>query len=117
MSHTVAYEDVSGSVIEYRVSDLWGVSKDLPTSSVPLAPLVQRINGYINSFNSDDWERVSLADMSYPIIVRNIDIMDGCHRVVKAMLLGHTSIDAKVLTELPSPSRIWSTWDDYVKGE
>ena len=47
-------------------------------------------------------QRVHLADLSYPIIVDNSEhpclIWDGYHRIAKALLKGHKTIKAFILT-------------------
>lgn len=53
------------------------------------------------------------ADMNFPILVTTDNIiMDGCHRIVKAILEGKTSIEAIVLdvtsTDFPLPD-----YDEY----
>jgi disulfide oxidoreductase YuzD len=46
---------------------------------------------------ADDAERIRKANMSYPIIVtKNHTIVDGYHRVAKALLKDQTHIDAYV---------------------
>jgi hypothetical protein len=47
---------------------------------------------------------VNDADLLYPIIVDpGGGVMDGMHRVAKALLLGHATIEAKRLVALPEP--------------
>jgi hypothetical protein len=47
---------------------------------------------------------VNDADLSYAIILDHDGrVMDGMHRVAKALLLGHTMIAAKRLAALPDP--------------
>ena len=44
------------------------------------------------------------VDMTYPIILGSDDrVMDGMHRIAKAILEGHTSIRAVRFTEHPEP--------------
>jgi hypothetical protein len=50
---------------------------------------------------------VNDADLSYPIILdEDGEIMDGRHRIMKAILLGHKTIKAVRFEENPSPCRI-----------
>jgi hypothetical protein len=52
----------------------------------------------------DHMRLVNEADLRYAIIVDpDGRIMDGMHRVAKALLLGHSTIPAKRLPSLPSP--------------
>ena len=48
-------------------------------------------------------KRIAAADMSYPIIVAgwNNVILDGHHRLAKALAEGHKSVSVKVLPEIP----------------
>lgn len=50
---------------------------------------------------------VQAADLAYPIILCPAGrVMDGMHRVVKALLEGHTSVRAYRLPTLPEPDYI-----------
>lgn len=47
------------------------------------------------------------ADVSKPILIWNGEIVDGCHRVCKALSLGHTHIQALDLSfRMPYPDRV-----------
>ena len=46
------------------------------------------------------------ADLSCPIIVWDGKILDGCHRVVKALALGQSEVRAKVIRDIPAPDEI-----------
>ena len=49
-------------------------------------------------------KRVWECEMQYPIIIdRHGYIIDGWHRVIKAVLLKHKTIPAKRLTKMPDP--------------
>ena len=52
-------------------------------------------------------ERVQKADLSYPIIL-NYDgsLMDGGHRLCRAVLAGHTRIIAVQFPSLPAPDEV-----------
>ena len=114
MSHTFAYQDIDGKVREYDVHDLWIHTAHTPVIDINLELVIGCINDYVNSFTPDDWDRVLNADLSYPIIINDISgIVDGCHRTVKAVFLGYTSISAKRLVEFPTPNRVWKDWMDY----
>lgn len=57
---------------------------------------------------ANEYMAVMSADIRFPILVTTDNIvMDGCHRIVKAILEGKTSIEAIVLdvtsTDFPSP--------------
>jgi hypothetical protein len=58
------------------------------------------------SHPSDHIERCLKADLSYPILVWNNTIIDGCHRTIKALAENKKTIKAKVIKDMPSPSSI-----------
>lgn len=114
MSHTFAREELDGTIKSYDVYMFWGLSKDLEIFDIDLIIPINCINNMINQYTNDDWQRVMEADLSYPIILNDVTgVLDGCHRCVKAMLLGHTSIRAVRLNNLPEPINVWSNWSDY----
>lgn len=52
-------------------------------------------------------QAVQAADLTYPIILdEDGELMDGRHRLMKAMLLGHTTILAVRFDENPPPCRV-----------
>lgn len=52
---------------------------------------------------SDHIERCMEADLSYPILIWNGAVVDGCHRTVKALAKGKKTIKAKVIVDMPPP--------------
>ncbi len=53
------------------------------------------------------FRRILEADLSIPIILRaDGRILDGLHRLAKAMVEGHTTIRAVRFTEMPAPDSI-----------
>lgn len=91
---------------KWRVSRLIQLAKDLPVMDVPL--------DHLNVYNT--YERLSLrqmvmhmrqvlsADMTCPIILdEDGDLMDGRHRVMRALLEGHATIKAVRFEENPIP--------------
>lgn len=116
--HTHSYETTSGEIHAHDVTDLWAHTAALPVEHLPLEVAVRTFNGYINTFDSDDWDRVIEADLSYPIIFNDTyGVVDGCHRCVKAMLLGEIHIAVKRMATYPAPKRIFSSWEDYNKAD
>lgn len=50
------------------------------------------------------YKLIEEADLSYPIILSaERRVMDGMHRIIKALVLGHKTIDAVVFTNTPPP--------------
>ncbi len=66
------------------------------------------------------WTLILEADLSFPIIVTTVpsggrEVVDGRHRIVKAWLLGMTSVRAKAIkyedllgAQVSLPSSVWS---------
>lgn len=51
---------------------------------------------------------IAYADLRYPIICNydekgQLRILDGCHRLAKAMMKGKSTIKVKIIKELPPP--------------
>lgn len=114
MSHIFAREDTDGTIKGYNVYDIWEITKDFPVLDLDLDIVIRCINSNINHYTADDWLRVQEANLEFPIIVNAAtDVIDGCHRSVKAMLLGHTKIKAVRLDNLPNPIQVWDNWTDY----
>jgi hypothetical protein len=55
------------------------------------------------SHPSDHIERCLNANLDYPILVWEDDIIDGCHRTIKALAQGQKTIKARVIIDLPPP--------------
>jgi hypothetical protein len=93
----------------WSVARLFELSRDLPVMNIPL--------DHLNVFLT--YERLTLremvmhmkavqdADLSKPIILdEDGELMDGRHRIMKAMLLGKPDIFAVRFDENPSPCRV-----------
>jgi len=52
---------------------------------------------------SDHMARTLEADLSYPILLWQGEIVDGYHRVLKALLLGRTHVKARQINLMPTP--------------
>ena len=95
----------------WSVCRLFHLSRDLPVMDVPLEHLniyhkygvltLREMVGHMKSVNN--------ADLSYPIILdQDGEILDGRHRIMKALLQGEKTIKAVRFTKNPSPCRIES---------
>ncbi len=93
----------------WSVSRLFELSKDLPIMEIDL--------DHLNVWHN--FEKITMrkfimhmdaimnADLNYPIILdEDGEIMDGRHRLMKAMFLRHKTIKAVRFQENPSPCRI-----------
>ena len=113
--HTFACrDDTTGLINVWDVHQLWEFVKEQPECTESINPLVQALSEHFNEYNLDDWSRVVQADLRYPIIIYgNYCIMDGCHRIAKAMLSGQSVIKVVRLKELPPPIKTYSEWIYY----
>lgn len=99
--------------------DAWNVAKlimrsaDLPVEQVPLDSIdeidsVYWFDGvtYRPTVRSvvEHAERIRTVDPSHPILLGpDGRVMDGMHRIARALLDGRTTVDARRFAELPEP--------------
>ena len=94
---------------EWAVSRLIQLAKDLPVMEIPL--------DHLNIWHK--YENLTLremamhikcvlkADLNFPIILdEDGDILDGRHRIMKALIEGNKSIKAVRFDENPEPCRV-----------
>lgn len=98
------FKDGDDFKIKFKVSDIIELSKDKPVEEVD----PKSINYDFSGRKEDELEtkkRVFLADLSYPIIVvqneqgRIFTMLDGTHRLEKALILGLDKIKVKVMSK------------------
>ncbi|RYD22732.1 MAG: hypothetical protein EOP88_06990 [Verrucomicrobiaceae bacterium] len=103
-------------LLAWDVRKLIAISKDLPTEDLPLTSIGELDEPFWYDLEGDTPTCRSIAmharliadtDLSYPIIVDPEGrVMDGMHRVCKALGLGMKSISARRLITLPEPDFI-----------
>ena len=108
--HSISEQVASIGRHEWSVARLIQLSKDFPVMDVPLNHLcvwakydltLRELAGHVKA--------VMDADLSFPIILdEDNEILDGRHRIIKAMLEGHKTIKAVRFEENPSPCRVKS---------
>lgn len=103
---------------QWKVETLWKVSKNIKPKRVS-------ISIFIDELDNDRWFReykkpivrevlhhvirIQKASLSYPIILSPSGrVMDGIHRICKALLLNHSTITAIKLNELPPSDNLTS---------
>ena len=84
---------------KWRVTDLWHVVKDEPVFEVPLAFLPLKDHGFTMDHGlhcfAKHMKHVMECDLDHPVIFDEYgSILDGRHRIVKAMLEGRSTIRA-----------------------
>lgn len=93
---------------KWSVSRLIALSKDFPVMEIPLDHLCidykyenVRLREFVKHMRA-----VEAADLSFPIILDEDGyLMDGRHRIMKALYLGHKTIKAVRFDENPPPDR------------
>jgi hypothetical protein len=106
MAHT--FHDARGT---WQVETLWAASADVPIEMVPTDTLRHHLD-------TPCWEaepmtpaevvshaqRILNADLNYPILLSQYGhIMDGVHRLCKAVLYGHPYVQVRRFTLDPPP--------------
>ena len=114
--HTCSWRDQEGRRERWVVPRLWEASKGLPVTEVEVASLeeVTDAHGWLRHWRDSshplvapEMKRVRAADLSYPILLHPEGwVMDGCHRIVRALMEGRATIPAVRFTyeTLPPPS-------------
>jgi hypothetical protein len=93
----------------WSVARLIQLSKDLPVMTIPLDALC--INYPYEKLRMREMvmhmKAVNAANLKYPIILdEDGEIMDGCHRIMKALLLGKKTIKAVRFDTNPEPDKV-----------
>lgn len=88
-------------------STLIEVSKDLPVIKFNIENQTDIPHWPLNSLADfvEHFKRLSDVDLTVPIILRGSDnyILDGWHRLVKALSMGYTELPAQVIIDMPKP--------------
>jgi hypothetical protein len=101
-------------LLAWDVDRLIERSSHLPRKRIPLHHISELDDVWFGDDERRTWramlEHVRLiedADLSFPIIISaNGAVMDGMHRVAKAVLQGHHEIEAVQFAEDPEPDHI-----------
>lgn len=99
----------------WHIETIWRAARDLPAEDVLIA--------HIQEVDEDCWFRggpatvravvnhtrsILDADLTRPVILAaDGQVLDGMHRIAKAILAGHDTVPAQRLPEDPDPD--WST--------
>lgn len=106
----------------WDVHRLIRLTHGLPVEQVPLTAITELDTPYWYDEESDrptcrsiaaHMKLVDAADLAYPIILcPQGRVMDGMHRIVKALVAGADSVRAYRLPELPAPDHVGVDPDD-----
>lgn len=109
------YSETSKGVRRYwKIEDLWRLAKGRPIEHLPVEMLVDQLEGTCWTEGDEDvtpqWvlghtRRILGAEMEYPILLNEDNIIvDGIHRLCKAVLEGKETISVQRLQQLPEPT-------------
>lgn len=94
----------------YSIVDLITVSKDLPTESVDIRLIDKWYNLGLSDNNTDltdivyAFNKVLESDLKYPIILSHCGaVLDGKHRLTKALFMGKKTIKVKIIPKEQMP--------------
>ena len=100
-------------LLAWDVRRLVRLSRDLPLQAVALSDIAELDRDHWYGHGSatptvrsvvEHCQLIMAADLAYPIILDSAGrVMDGMHRVGKALMLGHNYIDAVQFTVDPAP--------------
>ena len=116
------FRQSEAGLLAWDVHGLIALGRSLPISQVPLSAIAELDEAYWWDAGAppptcrqviEHMQLVEAADLRYPIILcPQGRVMDGMHRVAKAVLLGKTEIAAVRLLELPPPDHVGVDPDD-----
>ncbi len=98
----------------WRIETLWDAATGLAAHDVSIDSIPWRNDGCYILGDPPTWgafadhcRRTLDADLVHPIILGPTgDVVDGMHRIVRAVLDGRTTIAAVRLDEMPTPDRV-----------
>jgi hypothetical protein len=109
------FRQSSRGFLAWDVDRLVAVTRNFPVLQIPLTDIAEISEPFASQFDEPaSWNSIikhirliEAADLRFPIILsRENRVMDGMHRVVKALLANRTTIDAVQFTVDPEPDYI-----------
>jgi hypothetical protein len=97
---------LEGYVYTWRVLDLIKISKNIDTVEWTIPEAFINEWTWDNDSLEDHLERCMTAETNIPIIVWDNKVLDGCHRIIKAIAQDKNVINAKVIRDIPPPHLI-----------
>lgn len=116
----------AGGLDAWDVDRLVALAEKQPTEHVPLMDIIEidaeywYDHGYRPTVRSvvEHCRLIQEVVLDYPIVMDpDGRVMDGMHRVARALLDGHTTIKAKRLRHLPEPDHRNCRLEDLPYGE
>lgn len=107
---------IDGQRHVWRVARLWELADGLPTQTVPLSDFdaIWDLDCWFGTVHTptvgrvlDHLARIQQADLGFPILLSETGVvMDGLHRLCKARLRGHATIEAVRFSPTPPADRV-----------
>ena len=94
---------IENTRLAWDVKSLWQEFESLEAVDWDIPDLFKNTWSWGNSHPSEHLVRCLNADLSFPILVWDGFIIDGCHRAIKSLALGEKWIKAKIITNIPPP--------------
>jgi hypothetical protein len=108
--------EIDGQRHVWRVTRLWQLADGLPAQPVPLSEFdaIWELDCWFGTVHTptvgrvlDHLARIQQADLAYPILLSDTGVvMDGLHRLCKARLRGHETIQAVRFSPTPPADRV-----------
>ena len=106
----------------WYIDRFWQLAEGLPTEDlvVEKVPVLDEVCWFSERWGKrptcraviEHCQRILAADMSYPVILApNGDVLDGVHRIAKAMTHGQATVKAVRLSKMPPPDELLSPDD------
>lgn len=114
------FRDSQDGLLAWDVDRLVQLTSHLPRKRIPLVAIRELDEPWFGDDERRTWRAmiahirlIEEADLKYPIIVSaSGDVMDGMHRVAKAVLQGRQEIDAVQFDRDPPPDHVGRGPDD-----
>ena len=95
--------NIDGTRYSWDVEKLWAEFETHESVEWVIPETFKSEWSWGQSHPSEHIERCLDADLSYPTLVWDGAIIDGCHRAVKSLAKGNRTIKAKVIVNIPPP--------------
>ena len=96
--------NIDGMRYAWDVEKLWAKFDTLEAVDWEIPESFKDEWSWGQSHPSEHIGRCLEANLSYPILIWNGVIIDGCHRVVKSLAKGNKTIKAKIIVNMPPPN-------------
>ena len=90
----------------WKVKTLLRYSKNIEVINWPIPDSFLLEWSWEDENINDHIERCLKANLKHPILVWDNKILDGCHRVIKALATCQSDVRAKVIRDIPAPDKI-----------